>query len=66
MPLARSDTICWACHHVVKAPGVYIRYVWIWIALKVAAAALAVALLLNYKTQLEVVVRAAIRSMLKH
>ena len=66
VPLGRSDTICWACHHVVKAPGMYIKYVWVWMSLKVAVAAVAVVLLLKYKTEVEGVMQAAIRSVLKH
>jgi hypothetical protein len=64
--LSRTDTICWACQHVVKPPGVYIRYVWVWMSLKVAVAAAVVVLLLKYKTQVEGVMRLAIQSVLKH
>ena len=63
--LSRTDTVCWACRYVVKPPGAYVRYVCIWISLKVAAAAVAVLLLLKYKTQVEGVMQAAIRSMLQ-
>ncbi|HXB74568.1 MAG TPA: hypothetical protein VNY05_40410 [Candidatus Acidoferrales bacterium] len=66
VPLGRSDTLCWACRHVVKPPGMYIKYVWVWMSLKVAVATLAVVLLLKYKTEVEGVMRAAISSMLKH
>ena len=64
--LSRNDTVCWACRYVVKPPGVYIRYVWIWTSLKVLVAAATVLLLLKYKTQVEGVMQAAIRSVLKH
>jgi hypothetical protein len=63
--LGRQDTVCWACRHVVKPPGVYIKYVWIWMSLKVAAAAVTVLLLLRYKTEVEGVVHAALRSILQ-
>jgi hypothetical protein len=65
VPLGRSDTVCWACHHVVKPPGLYIRYVWIWMSLKVAVAAALVVLLLKYRTQVEGVMHSVIRSLLQ-
>ena len=63
--LSRYDTMCWACRHVVKPPGIYIKYVWIWMSLKVTAAAIVVVVLLKYKTQVFGVVLAAIRSIVK-
>ena len=63
--LGRYDTVCWACRHVVKAPGVYIKYAWVWMTLKVAVAAVAVIMLLRYKTEVVGVVQAAIRSLVK-
>lgn len=65
MLLSRDDTICWACRHVVKPPGIYIKYVWIWMSLKVAVAAALVLLLLKYRTQLQGFMHAAIRSVLQ-
>jgi len=64
--LGRRDTVCWACHHVIKTPGVYIKYVWVWMSLKVAGAMVAVVLLIRYKTQVEAVLRTALQSLLKH
>ena len=64
--LGRYDTICWACRHVVKAPGMYIKFIWIWTSLEVAAGVAAVLVLVKYRAQLQGVVQAAIRSVLKH
>src|SRR5258708_10305332 len=64
--LGRFDSVCWACRHVIKAPvGTYIKYVWIWTTLQVAAALVAVVVLIKYRTQVEAIVQAAIRSILK-
>ena len=65
MTLGRYDTICWACRHVVKAPGMYIKYVWVWTALEVAAGLTAVVVLIKYRVAVQGVVEAAIRSVVK-
>jgi hypothetical protein len=65
VPLGRADTICWACRHLVKRPGVYIKYVWIWTSLELAAAIAVVVVLVKYKTQVEGALQTAIRSVLQ-
>jgi cytochrome c-type biogenesis protein CcmH/NrfF len=58
--------MCWACRHVIVAPRVHTRNVWLVPLLEVLAAAVLVVFLLKYRTQVEGTMQAALRSLLKH
>jgi len=58
--------MCWACRHVIVAPRVHTRNVWLLPLLEVLAAGLLIAFLLKYRIQVEGTMHAALRSLLKH
>lgn len=65
MPIGRKDTMCWACRHVVIAPRVHTRNVWLVPLLEVLAAGALILFLLKYRIQVEGTMRAALKSLLK-
>lgn len=64
--LGRQDTLCWACHHVLKKPAVYNANIWLFLTLKVLAAGALITLLLKYRIEVESTVHTAVRSLLNH
>jgi hypothetical protein len=66
VPIGRTDTLCWACRHVIIPPRVHTRNVWLVPLLEALAAAVLVVFLVKYRTQVEGTMQAALRSLLKH
>jgi hypothetical protein len=66
VPIGRTDSMCWACRHVIVAPRVHTRNVWLVPLLQALAAAVLVVFLLKYRIQVEGTMKAALRSFLKH
>ena len=65
-PIGRTDTMCWACRHVIVPPRVHTRNAWLLPLLGVLAAGTLVGFLLKYRTQVEGTMQTALRSLLKH
>ena len=63
--VGRADTICWACRHVLKAPVLPVKYVWLWRSAQVLAGAVVVILLIKYRVQLQFILQDSVRSLIK-